>query len=217
MYTGTRRDFQPGTISSFLLRINLSITWMKALISSIRSFVARLLIKDIEIDASPSARLNYARIRSKPRTRLKIGSGSIIEANIFYDRDGAEVRIGSNTFIGTSTIVCASRVEIGDDVLISWGCHIVDHNSHAIAWSLRSGDVAKWRVGAKDWTHVEQAPVVIGNKAWLGFNCIVLMGVRIGEGAIVGAGSVVTRDVPDWTIVAGNPAKVIRELKIEKR
>jgi galactoside O-acetyltransferase len=54
---------------------------------------------------------------------------------------------------------------------------------------------------------------MIGNKAWLGFDSAILKGVRIGEGAVVGAKSVVTKDVEPWTVVAGNPARVIRTLE----
>ena len=61
------------------------------------------------------------------------------------------------------------------------------------------------------------APIKICDNAWIGMNCIILKGVTIGEGAIVGAGSVVTKSVPPWTIVGGNPAKVIKEISIEKR
>jgi len=57
----------------------------------------------------------------------------------------------------------------------------------------------------------------IKDKAWIGFNSIILKGVTIGEGSIVGAGSVVTKDIPDWSIVGGNPAKVIREISENER
>jgi len=64
---------------------------------------------------------------------------------------------------------------------------------------------------------VATAPVKISNKAWIGVRAIVLKGVTIGEGAVVGAGSIVTSDVPPWTIVAGNPARIIRPLTDEER
>lgn len=60
-------------------------------------------------------------------------------------------------------------------------------------------------------------PVTIGNKVWVGFNSIVLCGVAIGEGAVIGAGSVVTRDIPAWTVAAGNPARVIKDIPIHDR
>ncbi len=61
------------------------------------------------------------------------------------------------------------------------------------------------------------SPVHVGDKSWIGFNSIVLKGVTIGEGAVVGAGSVVTKDVSAWTVVAGNPARVIREIPEDER
>jgi galactoside O-acetyltransferase len=77
--------------------------------------------------------------------------------------------------------------------------------------------VKDWYHGKKDWTHVEVKPVRICAKAWLGINVIVLKGVEIGEGAVVAAGSVVTKSVLPWTVVAGNPARVIRTIALEDR
>ena len=67
----------------------------------------------------------------------------------------------------------------------------------------------------KDWSVVPTAAVRIEDKVWIGFNVIVLKGVTIGEGAVVGAGSVVVNDVPAWSVAVGNPARVIRELRRE--
>jgi acetyltransferase-like isoleucine patch superfamily enzyme len=64
---------------------------------------------------------------------------------------------------------------------------------------------------------LSEAPVFIHDDVWVGAMSIVLKGITIGEGSIVGAGSVVTKDVPPWTIVAGNPAKIIREIGIDER
>ena len=64
---------------------------------------------------------------------------------------------------------------------------------------------------------VKISPVRINDRAWLGFNSIILKGVTIGEGAIIGAGSVVTKDVPAYTIVAGNPARIIQEIPLNER
>jgi acetyltransferase-like isoleucine patch superfamily enzyme len=169
------------------------------------------------VTISPRAKVAYRKIRLVQNCTLSIGSGSIVEAAIIFDRPGGSTRIGDRTFVGASTFVCAEGIDVGDDVLISWGCTIVDHNSHALAWKDRSQDVENWYEGRKDWKPVERAAVRIGNKAWIGFNAIILKGVTIGEGAIVGAGSVVTRDVPAFTIVAGNPARPIRELEEHER
>lgn len=150
--------------------------------------------------------------------KFSIGEDSIIDGKIVFERDNAEVRIGSRVFLSGSTKVIASEsIEIGDDVLIAWGTTIVDHDSHSVSFSKRKDDVVKWKKGEKDWSHVNIAPVNISDKAWIGFNVIILKGITIGEGAVVAAGSVVTKDVPAWTVVAGNPARMIREIPPEDR
>lgn len=154
---------------------------------------------------------------NKEGCRVTIGSHSMVNGNITFECKGASVQIGSNTFVGSSNLICSKRITVCNDVLIAWGCTIVDHNSHAIQFSLRSNDVLEWMAGKKDWTHVEQKEIMICDKAWIGFNSIILKGVTIGEGAIVGAGSVVTKDVPPWTIVGGNPARIIREIPENER
>lgn len=164
------------------------------------------------VSVHPSAKVLYRGISYSPPAALEIGEGSMFQGSIAADRPQAEVRIGARTFIGGSMLVCAERITIGDDVLISWGCTILDHQSHALDWADRAGDVAGWIKGEKDWSNVRIRPVAIGDKVWIGFNAIVLPGITIGEGAVVGAGSVVTRDVAPWTVVAGNPARVVRTL-----
>lgn len=150
--------------------------------------------------------------------RLKIGSHSDISCNITLERQGAKVQIGSRTYIGGSTVIAAANsVTIGDDVLISFGVLIMDHDSHSLSFLKRKNDVLDWLQGKKDWTHVRTAPVKIADKAWIGARAIVLKGIHIGEGAVVGTGSVVTSDVPPWTVVAGNPARTIRTLGDEER
>ncbi|WP_305076294.1 DapH/DapD/GlmU-related protein [Pseudanabaena sp. lw0831] len=152
----------------------------------------------------------------KENCAINIDEQSQVEGSICFDGDNATIAIGKRVFMN-GYLIAAQSIEIGDDVLISWGVTIVDHNSHAISFSERSQDVVNWRLGKKDWTNVKIAPIKISNKVWIGFNSIILKGVTIGEGAIVGAGSVVTKDVPAWTIVAGNPARVIREILEDER
>ena len=156
---------------------------------------------------------------------LKIGENSNIQGNFVVESEKGLISIGDRTFIGGGTFICTKEIEIGNDVMFSWGCTVVDNNSHSAKWSERKNDVLDWKrgldenkIGAyKDWSNVKEDKVTIKDKAWIGFNSIILKGVTIGEGSIVGAGSVVTKDVPDWTIVGGNPAKVIREISENER
>lgn len=164
----------------------------------------------VSIDVS--ARVNWRAVRLQPQSSLVVGKGSIVEGSLVFERPGAAIEIGSNTFIGNSSIIASTSVQVGSDVLVAWGTTIVDHDSHSLQWSQRSHDVQDWYAGKKDWTNVTTAPVRIGDKAWIGFNVIILKGIVIGEGSVVAAGSVVTKSVQAWTLVGGNPARVIREL-----
>jgi acetyltransferase-like isoleucine patch superfamily enzyme len=149
---------------------------------------------------------------------LSIGADSNVEASLVLEQASARISIGSRTHVGGGTLLAAaSSIEIGDDVLIAFEVVIMDHNSHSLTFRERQHDVRDWIRGQKDWSTVAMAPVRISNKAWIGVRAIVLKGVTIGEGAIVGAGSIVTSDVPPWTVVAGNPARIIRALTDEER
>jgi acetyltransferase-like isoleucine patch superfamily enzyme len=104
----------------------------------------------------------------------------------------ARLKIGSHCSIGDRTeIHCGESVTIGDRVIIGWDCNILDRDYHSVHG-----------------TEEQTASVHIGNRVWIGCRCIILKGVNIGEGAVVAAGSVVTKDVPARALVAGNPAQV---------
>jgi acetyltransferase-like isoleucine patch superfamily enzyme len=156
---------------------------------------------------------------------LSIGNDSVINGSFIFEIQQGKITIGNRTFIGGGMFICIEEIEIGNDVMFSWGCTVADNNSHSHIWQERKNDVVEWKrgidenkIGAyKDWTHVKKAKIIIKDKVWIGFNSIILKGVTIGEGAIVGAGSVVTKDVPAWTIVAGNPAKIIRTIPENER
>lgn len=185
---------------------------MRSLILKVLNLLAQRRMRRLpNVSIAKSAKVNFRGIRGS-FSSLSIGEGSIVEAALVADRSGASIHIGSNTFIGESVIISAERIEIGDDVLISWGCSIVDHDSHALDWDQRRNDVRRWYKGEKDWDKIKIGAIKIADRSWLGFNCIVLKGATVGEGAVVGAGSVVTKDVMPYTLVAGNPARLIRDL-----
>lgn len=155
------------------------------------------------------------------RKYLTIGNDCIVSGSFIFESKNGHVNIGNHSFIGGSTFISRSNISVGNNVTIAWGCTIYDHNSHSLdylerrrdiddeLWSLRNGQSTYIN---KNWDSVKSSPITICDDAWIGMNCIILKGVTIGEGAVVGAGSVVTKDVPAWTVVAGNPAKIVKTL-----
>jgi acetyltransferase-like isoleucine patch superfamily enzyme len=153
------------------------------------------------------------RIKGSSSNVICVGNDSIVKTSIYFETPNASIKIGDRSFIGKGIISIADNIDIGSDVMISWGVSITDHNSHGIKFQDRAQDISSWRINKKNWSNVKISSIKICDKSWIGFNSILLKGITIGEGAIIGAGSVVTKDVPPWTIVAGNPAKIIREIK----
>lgn len=186
------------------------------MLNKLRSFyLQRKIKKNTLVKVNGSSAIFWHKQRPNPYhdCSFEIGNQSIFEGAFAFDKPGAKIVVGDRTFIGGSTaLIAAEKVIVGSDVLISWGCTIADHNSHAVSFEERKNDVVNWGKGYKDWTHVKIDPVTIEDKAWIGFNSIILKGVTIGEGAIVAAGSVVTKSVEPYTVVGGNPASVIKKL-----
>jgi acetyltransferase-like isoleucine patch superfamily enzyme len=154
------------------------------------------------------------------RNLVLIGENSIIRCEIFVFPHSGVVRIGGWCYIGEGTKIWSSKsISIGDRVLISHGVNIHDTNGHSISSSLRHQhfvDICT-KGHPVDAKSIQAAEINIGDDAWIGFGSTILKGVTIGKGAIIGAGSVVTNDVPPWTIVGGNPAKIIREIPENER
>jgi acetyltransferase-like isoleucine patch superfamily enzyme len=133
---------------------------------------------------------------------VAIGARSTLEPRVWLKlvEDEARLDIGEYTFLGIGTeLDIADHIVIGNHVLIAPGCFITDH-SHGLARELRI-----------DQQPSKPMPVRIGDDVWIGTKSCILRGVTIGDGAVVGAGSIVRQDVAPYTIVAGAPARPIGE------
>lgn len=152
---------------------------------------------------------------------LITGKDSILSCNIIFESEQGLVTIGNKNSIGGSTIICRENITFEDNIFISWGCTICDHGFHSLNYLERRNDfdqILKNTQSAqnvninKNWKTVNSKPIKICSDVWIGMNCTIMKGVTIGKGAIVGANSVVTKDVSEFTVVGGNPAKVIKTL-----
>ena len=118
---------------------------------------------------------------------------------------GAQIRIGNGVGISGGSICAMQRVEIGDDTLLGANVTITDTDFHSLAPATRH-----------DSTAASKAAVRIGRSVFLGTNSIVLKGVTIGDHSVIGAGSVVSRDIPANCVAAGNPCRKLRDLTDEE-
>lgn len=143
---------------------------------------------------------------SFPLPKIINKGGSLLAENCqFYSGVRIEigktgtVSIGNGTYINRNTLlVCESNIKIGANCKISWDVTIMDSDLHPL--------------NSEETIH---KPVNIEDKVWIGCRCIILKGVTIGEGAVIAAGSIVTKNVPPYTIFGGNPAKFITNVKTQ--
>jgi acetyltransferase-like isoleucine patch superfamily enzyme len=153
---------------------------------------------------------------SNNKDLIMVGSNSVVNGTLYVFSHGGRIKIGEDCFVGeNSKIWSADSVEIGDRVLISHNVNIHDTNAHPIDSTKRHEHFIRNVSGSyssKNDLGILSAPVTILDDVWIGFNAVILKGVTIGKAAIVAAGSIVTSDVPEFSIVAGNPAKVVKQL-----
>jgi len=138
-------------------------------------------------------------LRSWPRTNPLVPHHPVVLAT---RRAGAVIQIGDGCGLSGTTVVAAEHIEIGERVQIGSNASLVDTDFHPLRPEER----------ARDFNAGATAPIFIEDDVFIGMNSLILKGVTIGEGSVVGAGSVVSRDVPPRAIVAGNPASVLRKL-----
>ncbi|MEM1365040.1 MAG: glycosyltransferase [Pseudomonadota bacterium] len=160
------------------------------------------------------------RVKKENRPYLVIGEHCDIAGTYVFERGEGSITFGDETSIGGGCLfVCtqADGIHIGRDVMLSWNVTVIDTNAHSLLAEVRQNDAADWLAGKiagavgqlKDWTQISSKPVRIEDRAWVGFGATIMKGVTVGEGAVVAANAVVTKDVPPFGVVAGNPAKLV--------
>ena len=129
---------------------------------------------------------------------------------------GGEITIGDNVYIGQGTSIQAKeKIVVSSNVIIANNVILLDNNNHPVSPEMRLKMSAcedfindeLW-----SWKYAESAPVVIEENVWIGRDARIMKGVTVGEGSVVALGAVVTHNVPAYCVVAGNPARVVKEL-----
>jgi acetyltransferase-like isoleucine patch superfamily enzyme len=132
--------------------------------------------------------------------RLEIGRGTLLESSVTVQSADGRIRLGQRVYLSRGvTVGAVALVEIGDFVLVGPGCYITDANHRFDDHTVPIPDQGMSSKGA----------TVIEDNVWLGANVVVTSGVRIGRRSVIGANSVVTRDIPEFSVAAGVPARVV--------
>jgi acetyltransferase-like isoleucine patch superfamily enzyme len=146
---------------------------------------------------------------------IKLGENCLCRGTLLTFKYGGEIAIGNWSYIGDLTRIWSGEsVTIGNHVLISHNVFISDTSAHELDYELRADRYEQLILNGMhaDKTGLKTAAIIIEDNVWINPNSVILSGVTIGKGAIVAAGSVVTKDVKPFTMVAGNPAKWIKNI-----
>jgi acetyltransferase-like isoleucine patch superfamily enzyme len=205
-------SLSPISINSWLARLGRRIEWARLQVEKGQPQCATI---DPSATLHPTAEISN--ILRKPEA-IVIGAQTHVRGQLLTFWDGGEIVIGQWCYVGESTRIWSqSSISIGNYVLIAHLVDIHDTNSHPLDWRERRLDTRAILSGDyRTPTQTVSAPIVIEDDAWIGLKATVMKGVRIGRGAIVSAGAVVTKDVDPWTVVAGNPARVVATLADDK-
>jgi len=120
---------------------------------------------------------------------------------------GAKIQIGHHVGMSGCTIASSKNIQIGNHVLLGSGCLIVDYDAHPIDPIDRVNGVPR----------APGCSVIIEDDVWIGGRAIILKGVTIGKGSVIGAGAVIAKNIPPYSIAVGNPAKIVGDSRKDKR
>ncbi|WP_409295938.1 acyltransferase [Peribacillus sp. SCS-26] len=185
----------------------MNSNWFKVAMKATKvKYGKKLLLKGVPV------------IFNKTGAKLSIGDDVTIKSSFLSNLVGlyqrtiivtrtteAEIHIGNNVGISGATIYARKLITIGDNTHIGGNAKILDNDFHPIEIEARNADI-KEKIGVK--------PISIGRNCFIGCNALILKGTVLGDGCIVGAGAVVSGTFEKNSVIAGNPAKVVKMLKI---
>jgi len=167
----------------------------------------------IDPTANIETSYSFARFKSELPIGATISRGVSIFASTLDVGPKGRIVIDECALIGSAYILCDCEVRIGPYALIAWNAVVMDHyRGLSECQKKRTNTAGKCETNTVNQITAPR-PVSLGRNTWVGFEACILPGVSVGEGSIVGARSVVTSDVPPFVLVAGNPARIVRELQ----
>ena len=199
-----------------MIRITSHVSVLRTLYLTVRYGGWCIVARGTRLKVGPGSRIHFARgsflfmgfahftpmpcsVHLGRGAQLSVeGTVQIHRGTRVFVNDGGHLEIGTQSYINDcSTVTCFEHIKIDSGCSISWNTNILDTNVH----ELVVNGVPRPR----------SQRIAIGDHVWIGTGAIVLAGVTIGDGAVVAAGSVVTSEVPSGVVVAGNPARIVRE------
>lgn len=153
----------------------------------------------LEIDRGASVRIGERVTLNSSNRSYHINMHSPVK--LYAEGQGTQIVIGADTRIHGTCLHACERIEIGEKCLIAANTQIFDSSGHDLSFE---------NVEARLNTRGLTKPVIIEDCVWIGANCLILPGVRIGRGSVIAAGSVVTKSIPRMSLAGGNPARVIQ-------
>jgi acetyltransferase-like isoleucine patch superfamily enzyme len=143
---------------------------------------------------------------------LLVGNNVTLWRTALSAEENGAIEIGDDCYITNASLVCSEKITIGDRVFIAGGVTIADSDFHPLDPAMRLADtIALSPIGnSKARPAMRSKPVIIEDDVWIGFNATILKGVRIGAGAVIQPGALVTEHVAAGTTVSGNPAKPVK-------
>jgi acetyltransferase-like isoleucine patch superfamily enzyme len=171
---------------------------------------------ELDQDAFLETTYSFLHYRSELPSGVSIRRGATLYLGTMFDvGPRGRISVGQYSLVNGAWFVCDAAIEIGEYALISWNVVFMDTYRAALDPSARRRELEQvpGHPRRRLLAEAPARPIRVGRNVWISFDCCVMPGVTIGDGSVVGARSVVFDDVPPFTVVAGNPARVIRQLE----